>query len=437
MKRIIFLASIVFAAWCAQAVADIVYLDDGRKYEGTVSEDGDVVKVKTRMGELSFPKNKVERIEKVKSSAAVYKDKLAALKDDDVDGHYKLALWCRDQHLIKEMTAELEKVVALSPDHEGARAALNHVKIDGEWVKARSGMVYVDGKWVKPEDALEKGKSLYKVEKYEEAFRVLDGAVRNLKKDCDVADAQYNLGMTAERLGKWDDAKAAYGAILDMKTTVDQKPAAEARKSVIDSSAGGMFLVKEPTGKDDIFSLDNEQKEKIKKLAGLQPLSNPEVMDIALRERCIIYIEKGKDYLKQAKDANTGSAEGDKKSVELLDKAEDQFRSADRTVKDLARGFLVECTKLRIEVYSKPFNIRWAKLQGSISRINTVEDPKEKIATAKGILKEIDDLAKSLDVIQKLAGQYPDELSQQVAQGKNIRNAITQLKATLSGFVGN
>lgn len=105
-------------------------------------------------------------------------------------------------------------------------------------------------------------------------------------------------------------------------------------------------------------------------------------------------------------------------------------------MKDISRGYLVDCTKQRIEIVAKPFNLRWAKVQGALARINTVTDAKEKMRAAASLVKELDEITPTLEAVQKLAGQYPDELSQQVAQGKNLRNSITQLRATLSGFIG-
>lgn len=436
MKRTIVLAGIMVAAWCVATNADIITTDDGRTYEGTAVTVGDEVKVTTKMGVLTFPKEKVVKIEKVKSSADVYREKAAGVKDDDAEGHYQLALWCREKKLFKEMNQEYEKTIAANPEHEAARSALNYVKIGAEWVKAKAGMVYVEGKWLKPDEAVEQGKALYKVEKYEDAYRAFDGAVKNLKKESDLAGAQLNLGLTAERLGKWEEAKAAYGEILGMKSNVVEKPVAEAHKSVIEASTGGMYLVKEPTGKEDIFSLDSDQKEKIKKLAGLQPLSNAEVMDIALREKCIVYIEKGKVLLKQAKDANTGTPEGDKKSNDLIDQAEEQFQAADRTVKDLARGFLVECVKQRIAIVDNTYRTKVARVQGQLMRLQGMTDRRAQEATAIGLCRELDELLKQLDVIQKLAGQYPDELAQQVASTKEIRKEVTALKVRFEVFVG-
>ena len=436
MKRTIFLALAVLGLCGTLLWADIIYLDDGRKFEGQAVTEGDQVKVITKMGTLTFPKDKVVKVEKVAGPADTYKEKAAAIKDGDAEAHYQLATWCRENRLLKEMTEELNKVIAIDPEHEKARAVLDYVKVDGKWVKSQHGMVYAGGEWVKPEDAVARAKDLYKVAKYEEAAKVFEGASNVMRKDGALAEVEMYLGMCAERLGRWDEAKSAYGLVLKMKPDPAQRPEAEARRQIIESSTGGMYLVKEYAGKEDIFSIDTDRKEKIKKLAGLQPLTNPDVMDIALRETCVASIEKGKGLLKQAKDANTGTPEGDRKAEDLVGKAEEEFKKADRLVKDISRGYLIECVKLRINVLAKPFDTKWATVQGRVARINAITDAKEKMQIAGTLLRELDDLMKPLDAIQKLAGEYPDELAQQVGQTKAIRNTIDRLKATLRGFAG-
>ena len=61
----VFLVSIAVAA---TAIADVVHLKDGRKFEGEiVTDDGAKVVVKTRFGEVTIERSKVARIEKTVS----------------------------------------------------------------------------------------------------------------------------------------------------------------------------------------------------------------------------------------------------------------------------------------------------------------------------------------------------------------------------------
>jgi hypothetical protein len=86
-----------------------------------------------------------------------YETRRAALGGQDVDGHYLLGLWCEKNDLAEEARMEFEKVVALSPDHEGARNALGYVKHDGRWLSheeamASKGLVKFEGTWMLPEE---------------------------------------------------------------------------------------------------------------------------------------------------------------------------------------------------------------------------------------------------------------------------------------------
>ncbi|KPJ55986.1 MAG: hypothetical protein AMS16_03180 [Planctomycetes bacterium DG_58] len=436
MKRTIFLTALVGMFLGAAAVADVVHLTDGGKLEGKVIDAGDVVKVVTRMGTVTLPKDRVAKIEKKKTSAELYKEKVAAVADNDAESHYKLAMWCKQNRLTKEKLAELKKVIEIDPDHAKARAALKYVKIDGKWVKAKRGMVYLGGKWLKPGEAVEEGKSLYKMKKYEDASKALEGAADDLHSDELIAEAHLYIGMCAERLGNWEDAKTAYGTILGLKGEHAQKLQAEVRKEIIESSTGGMYLVKGSAGKEDIFSIDTDEKKETEKLTGLQSLTNPLVMKIALREKCVTFIEKGKDLLKKAKDTSDGTAANDAKASKLLDEAETEFDRANRIAKDVARGYLIEVVKLRVGILNNAYGIQAARVQGQLLRLNTIEDTHTKMQLARKLTGELDELLRQLQKIQKLVQEYPDELSTQLARCKALSTRIRALKAQLNAFAG-
>jgi tetratricopeptide (TPR) repeat protein len=436
MIRNAVLVMLVLGLGASAVWADVVHLKDGRKLEGKVLEEGDTVKVVTRMGTVSFPKDQVVQIERVKTPADQYLEKVAAVDPKDAKAHWELAVWCKEKRLLKEMAEELNKVIEIEPDHARARDELNYVKIDGEWVKAKRGMVYIDGEWVKPEDAVGRGKTLYDAEKYDDAYRIFNKASESIKKDVDQAEALMYLGMAAERLGKWEEAKGAYEVITKMRPEVDLKFQAGVRREIIEKATGGMYLVKGDAVKEDIFTIDTDDKEKMKGLTGLQPLTNPLVMKIALRERCAGYLEKGKDLLKQAKDANNGTPEGSEKTTALLDQADGQFDLANRITADVARGFLVESVKIRVGVVNSQYNIQAGRLQGQLARLNAIEDRKVQMRMAVQLAREVDVLLASLDTMEKLASRYPDELSQQIAVCRELRGRLNGLKAQLKGFAG-
>ncbi|MFH1227161.1 MAG: DUF1570 domain-containing protein [Planctomycetota bacterium] len=64
----------------------------------------------------------------------VYEEKLSQLKPGDIDGNFKLGLWCLQNKLTEQANSQFEKVLSLNPDHAGAREKLGYVKADGQWL---------------------------------------------------------------------------------------------------------------------------------------------------------------------------------------------------------------------------------------------------------------------------------------------------------------
>jgi hypothetical protein len=171
-------------------LADVVVLKNGSRIEGQVSEEGDSVIVKMPTGTITIPKDQVANIQSKQTPMEIYKENAAKVAANDAEGHYRLALWCGANGLDGDCRAEMEKVLKISPDHEGARKALGYAKQDGKWVTAENrrriaqekfesemlakgfvkhegrwvtqaekdvldkGLVCLDGKWMDPEEAL-------------------------------------------------------------------------------------------------------------------------------------------------------------------------------------------------------------------------------------------------------------------------------------------
>jgi L-ascorbate metabolism protein UlaG (beta-lactamase superfamily) len=70
-----------------------------------------------------------------KDNAEIYQERLAKLKPDDAEGHYKLGQWCESNKLADEAKAQFEKVLELKPDHGGARGKLGYIKYKSRWIK--------------------------------------------------------------------------------------------------------------------------------------------------------------------------------------------------------------------------------------------------------------------------------------------------------------
>ena len=80
------------------------------------------------------------------------------LRTDDLEGHYQLAIWCKEKKLPTQADREFETVLKINPDHEDARKELGYVvKYEGKWMtedeaKIAQGYVKYKGMWFKKED---------------------------------------------------------------------------------------------------------------------------------------------------------------------------------------------------------------------------------------------------------------------------------------------
>ncbi len=141
---------------CAGARADVVYLKNGKSIEGKVTVEGDRVKVEIPHGTVSFPRDKVLRIEKRESRLDVYDRKRAALAAGDAKGRLALAEWCLREGMGNRREALLREVLEIDPENAEARKLLGYVKHEGKWVTPAErframGLEEFEGRWHKPE----------------------------------------------------------------------------------------------------------------------------------------------------------------------------------------------------------------------------------------------------------------------------------------------
>ena len=137
-----------------EAHADQVYLTNGKVLEGKARtlEDGRV-EVQLTFGTLTLPGEKVERIEQGATLEERVQQTLRTLPASDVASRYDLARWCREQGSHTLSRRLMEEVLALDPNHAGARDALGYRLVDGQWLtddeyhQSRGEMLF-EGQWL-------------------------------------------------------------------------------------------------------------------------------------------------------------------------------------------------------------------------------------------------------------------------------------------------
>jgi len=116
------------AALPAWAQTKEVVRKSGPTLIGTVTLQDDVYEVVTSAGPIKVPADQVVAIRDHVSFQEAYARRLLELDSDDVQGHYDLALWCRDQKQYRQARDELLMVLRLEPAHANARLMLQLIE---------------------------------------------------------------------------------------------------------------------------------------------------------------------------------------------------------------------------------------------------------------------------------------------------------------------
>jgi hypothetical protein len=211
----------------AASIADTLWTTDGKKIEGKVRLDGDEYVLEGKLGSTRIHKNRVSKVEYGKTTRETYEEKAAALKADDVKGHWALALWCKNEGLGAEYRKEAQAVVAADPAHEEAHLALGHKLVGGTWmsnedIHLANGEVQRDGKWVTADegdrlDAEEKARDLLRKsgsmrDKDAEKHAALVDELVKIRPDALLAPCSRSVSSTSRltRLAAWRGIGAAF-----------------------------------------------------------------------------------------------------------------------------------------------------------------------------------------------------------------------------------
>ncbi|MBI5365910.1 MAG: DUF1570 domain-containing protein [Planctomycetes bacterium] len=119
---------LVLCGSAPRAGADVVVLKRGGEVEGVVTDLGDRVEVKTRLGKVTFLKTDILEVRKQKLPREIFAERLAGLRHDDVQAHFDLALWCKEKELYEEYGMLLEKILLIEPKNAQAQIHAYHYR---------------------------------------------------------------------------------------------------------------------------------------------------------------------------------------------------------------------------------------------------------------------------------------------------------------------
>ncbi|MDX1948108.1 MAG: hypothetical protein SFU86_22145 [Pirellulaceae bacterium] len=154
-------SAVLIAVLHGAARGDTFILTSGGRVEGEWlnREEQPVAEylVRTSAGlTITLPLTQVRQAIRNSGSAAEYRQR-APLAADTVEGQWELAEWCKSRGLFEERRTHLARILALDPNHQGARNALGQRFLAGEWItpqdfRRREGYEYYRGKWRTPQE---------------------------------------------------------------------------------------------------------------------------------------------------------------------------------------------------------------------------------------------------------------------------------------------
>ncbi len=146
--------------WPVAARAETLLLTTGGRIEGEILNRDEVPRqtyvVRTDSGmEIVLPRSAVKKVEHQRPEKLQY-ERIRPRYPDTVEGHWKLAQWCREHNLLAEREKHLRRILQLDPNHAEARRLLGYARQGDQWTsheeKMRAdGYVLYKGKWMLPQ----------------------------------------------------------------------------------------------------------------------------------------------------------------------------------------------------------------------------------------------------------------------------------------------
>jgi hypothetical protein len=184
------------ACFCAVASADEVVLKNGSKIEGAVKEDGNKITIDVGSGTITVDRSDVKAINKPTGAIEEFERRQKEAKPDDINAQWQLYLWTKQQEGFKSRAdRQLQKILELDPNHEGARRALGYVNHKGVWLtqdehNATLGLVKYNGDWVSVDTA-------ERLKKIDEELRIA-----SMKRDADAERVKGELEIERARVAQ-------------------------------------------------------------------------------------------------------------------------------------------------------------------------------------------------------------------------------------------
>lgn len=406
------IAWLAILALAASAVGDRVVLNDGRTFEGAVTESEGKIVIEHAYGTISFPLSEVAGIERGPTLVERFEMQLALIARNDPEALFELARWAGNNALPNRSKELLGEVLELDGDHASARRLLGYVRADGKWLDVPAGLQLARGK-------LEAGKYAVLLKELLPALEQIAG------------DARQKLKIKHIRAHSHLRARQFAKAAKSFELLAGEAPAPDSIRyaavaSILKARPDGMYVLAEPY--PPIAMLLGRPAPAVE--PGPASLAEPSVLSAALRDHAKAAIKKARAVVGEGKKLELTEPEAAKAKYALAAKT---FDLADAIVPNIARFDRVEIARRRIAMITRSMNIEAGKFDTLKAELGKRElTPAAYRDLIVRMLRALNHVRSDLGVILQLVGPFERELVLELTDATHRLQRVDALREVLT-----
>jgi hypothetical protein len=371
--------------------ADLLVLNDGRTFNGQVSEDGDQITIVLPYGTLRFQRSEVARIDRQKTPSEELTSRLAEIREDNITSLYEAAEWARSEGLTKQADGICRQVIKLSPDHVKARADLGQLSIEGEWQPLTKGLELARSKLAAGKHSQVDANMLAD----------LTAAVRTEDEALAVGEIK---GLVLLRSGEFAQAEKTFAALAE-GATGPRAHRLETIASILEDNDDGMYILSKPFPASRTLVASNDEPHLP---TGPASLKHPLTLRAALRDAARKHVDAGEAKMALARKAEQTDPET---AEQIYDKATEQFDLADALVANISRTYRVEIARRQVKSIRNDIDVDAKQFDAMRKKLGTkTMSAKQYRTLVLKLIHRLNNIRDGLEEIIEIAKTYERDL---------------------------
>jgi len=404
------------AMFGATGLADQLLLADERRFSSDVAFHDETISVGAEEEKVfRSPKNRPLKAAWDRDPTPKLPEKLKTASPGNLYALWKAVQWA-DRHGLSHQARQICRRI-VRPGPENLQAG------------RRIGQIKVNGRWVNPTEAIELARSKLQAGAYQEVMNdllpQLEAATRDeppsVRLEVDEIKGQAQL-----RNGQFRSAEKTF-RMLAARSDPPANSKYLAIAEILAANSDGMYVLCEPYP-PTAGLLQSDQP-------SLQPgpasLSDPMVLEAALRDRAKEEIKIGRQFLEAARTLETPDPMA---AEDKYEEALEAFDRADAMVANISYSYRVEIARRRIATARKKAEEiarQFDELLNSLGCEELSSDNYREMIAA--LADHLDEIQQRLNTILEVAQPYPRELILEIQWAEADLRKIKELRSELAG----